>query len=134
MLGNSPTSDSSLTFFLGGYKVGPLILTTLYTECNLALCICKGTGRQNVFYLKNRRWNKLATEVKVELSAGTLLLGEIVKEIKGERQRQVRLYALHIVDAICLGGIDIRQLHITERYCLDYDCISLIGVVFIHIY
>lgn len=68
-----------------------------------------------MFYLRNRRWLKLSGNIKLELSAGTLLLGEIVKEIKGERQRQVWIYALHIVDAICLGGNDIRHLHITER-------------------
>lgn len=89
VLGNSQKSENSLTFFLG-------------------------TGRRNVFYLRNGRWLKLSN-IKLELSAGTLLLGEIVKEIKGERQGQVWIYALHIVDAICLGGNDIRHLHITER-------------------
>lgn len=94
VLGNPQKSENNLTFFLG-------------------------TGRRNVYYLHNRRWcklsDKLSGNVKLELSAGTLLLGEIVKEIKGERQRQVWIYALHIVDAVCLGGIDIRHLHITER-------------------
>ncbi|KAK3921395.1 Cap-specific mRNA (nucleoside-2'-O-)-methyltransferase 1 [Frankliniella fusca] len=90
VLGNPPKSENSLTFFLG-------------------------CGRHKVFYLHNRRWSKLPGTIKLELSAKTLLLGEIVKEIKGERQRQVWIYTLHIVDAICLGGIDIRHLHIEER-------------------
>lgn len=90
VLGNPQKSENNLTFFLG-------------------------CGRHKVFYLQNRRWSKLPGTIKLELSANTLLLGEIVKEIKGERQRQVWIYTLHIVDAVCLGGIDIRHLHITER-------------------
>merc|ERR1740128_82100 len=81
-----------------------------------------GLGRNNVFRWEasRSRWQKV-TE-KIELARDTLVYGELVQELKGEGRSQKRSYALHIIDAIYLGGVDVSQLHLKERHekCRKY--------------
>lgn len=54
-------------------------------------------------------------ERTLEMSADTLIYGEIVTEMIGEARKQITLKALHIIDAIVLGGKDIRHKPLMER-------------------
>lgn len=65
-------------------------------------------------YNDNKTWSAV-TEVIVEMPPNTLVYGEIVSEVDGEGDAQRRIYALHIIDGIILGGIDIRRMPIRNR-------------------
>jgi cap1 methyltransferase len=54
-------------------------------------------------------------ERTLELSAETLIYGEIVKELIGENRSSIASQALHIIDGIILGGKDVRHLPLVER-------------------
>jgi len=58
---------------------------------------------------------KLGDDLQFDLSRGTLLYGEIVKEMRGEGRSQRKVTAFHIVDAIFLGEEDLRQRDLVER-------------------
>ena len=73
-----------------------------------------GLGRKNVYKHTGSRWQKI-TEEKLELSPDTLLYGEMVLELIGDGRSQRKITTLHIIDAICLGGIDISSHHLTIR-------------------
>jgi cap1 methyltransferase len=74
-----------------------------------------GMGRNNVFRweLSKSRWQKVVESI--ELARDTLVYAELVPELRGEGRSQKRSYALHIIDAVCLGGVDVSQLHLKER-------------------
>lgn len=57
-------------------------------------------------------WNPVSG---IEMSADTLIYGEIVKELIGEQRSQILAQSLHIIDGIILGGKDIRHLPLVER-------------------
>lgn len=71
-------------------------------------------GGRDVFYYANGSWKPLQN-VAVEMSANTLIYGEIVKEFVGEWKAQTIVYALHIIDGMILGGVNIRNLALRER-------------------
>lgn len=71
-------------------------------------------GGRDVFYYANAKWQPLENIV-LEISAHTLIYGEIAKEYVGEWKSQTTVYALHIIDGIILGGINIRNLPLCER-------------------
>ncbi|XP_037038234.1 cap-specific mRNA (nucleoside-2'-O-)-methyltransferase 1 [Bradysia coprophila] len=71
-------------------------------------------GGRDVFSYSNGSWKPLQNVV-LEISADTLIYGEIVKESVGEWKSQTIVYALHIIDGMILGGINIRHLPLTER-------------------
>ncbi|CAH1792799.1 unnamed protein product [Owenia fusiformis] len=76
-----------------------------------------GLGRSHIFKwdgLSGMKWRRL-DDVKLELPKDTLLDVEIVQELRGEGKGQRRQIAVHILDAICLYGTDIRNMHFTER-------------------
>jgi len=72
-----------------------------------------GVGHKKVF---SRRHNSWKEEKRIELAADTLILGEIVEELAKEGTSQIRTPTLHIVDAVRLGGVDVRNYVISERY------------------
>lgn len=73
----------------------------------------KGNG--DVYkYTEGKSWVQL-TEIFVEISPRTLFYGEIAKELTGEGGSQTMVYALHIIDGIVLGGIDIRNYPLEKR-------------------
>lgn len=73
-----------------------------------------GLRRSNVFRWDGAKWEKL--QVKLELSPETLVYGELVYELRGVGKPQRRVYTLHIIDAILLGGVDVRAVHLKERH------------------
>ena len=53
-----------------------------------------GLGRSKVYHFSRNKWEKLGDDLQFDLSRGTLLYGEIVKEMRGEgrSQRKVKIY------------------------------------------
>ncbi|XP_046383101.1 cap-specific mRNA (nucleoside-2'-O-)-methyltransferase 1 [Ischnura elegans] len=81
-----------------------------------------GLGQGKVYSMNPKskgkpRWD-LVNELKVELSPGTLILGETLQEHQGEGRSQKRVRALHIIDAFFLGNVDLRKTHLKERHAL----------------
>ncbi|GBM25579.1 Cap-specific mRNA (nucleoside-2'-O-)-methyltransferase 1, partial [Araneus ventricosus] len=70
-----------------------------------------GLGKSNIYQYdpNSSKWLKL--EPVLELPANTLFYGELIQELKGESRAQRRISALHIIDAIFLGGNDVRAFH-----------------------
>lgn len=72
-------------------------------------------GNSDIYkYTEHHTWVPL-TEVFVEITPNTLFYGEIVKELTGEGGAQTMVYAMHIIDGIVLGGIDIRNYKLEKR-------------------
>lgn len=71
-------------------------------------------GGRDVLYYSNGSWKPLQNVV-LEISGETLIYGEIAKESIGEWKSQTIVYALHIIDGMILGGVNIRHLPLTER-------------------
>ncbi|KAJ6633201.1 Cap-specific mRNA (nucleoside-2'-O-)-methyltransferase 1 [Pseudolycoriella hygida] len=71
-------------------------------------------GGRDVFFYANGSWKPLQNVI-VEMSANTLIYGEIAKESIGEWKSQTIVYALHIIDGMVLGGVNIRHLPLGER-------------------
>lgn len=84
-------------------------------------CFIMGLGRSNIYkwdgkpnYLSATRWRKLEN-FNLELPRDTLIEVEIVQELRGEGKGQRKATAVHIIDAVILGGKDVRSLHYHER-------------------
>lgn len=88
-----------------------------------------GSNREATFYLgashkkcfkyetASGKWVQVPpmNECGLELSPDTLVYGEIVPEVIGTFRAQRRINVFHIIDGYILGGINISQLHYTER-------------------
>ncbi|RVE50848.1 hypothetical protein evm_004415 [Chilo suppressalis] len=84
-----------------------------------------GCGGKQVFQLEGSIW-KIAADLKLTLPAKTLIYAEVIKEFKGEGISQRFCKALHIIDAMMLGGVDISYLPLTERIAqCDLFCTAL---------
>ncbi len=53
---------------------------------------------------------------KLELCKETLVYGEFVDEIYGKKPNQLIQKCFHIIDALIVGGVDLRKMHYTSRY------------------
>lgn len=72
-------------------------------------------GNADVYkYTDSHAWAPL-TEIFVDITPNTLFYGEIVKELTGEGGSQTMVYAMHIIDGIVLGGMDIRNFSLEKR-------------------
>lgn len=72
-------------------------------------------GNRDVYkYNDNKTWSPV-TEVFVEMPPNTFVYGEIAKELNGEGGSQTMVYAMHIIDGMILGGIDIRNMPLHKR-------------------
>lgn len=71
-------------------------------------------GGKQVCQLEGDHWKNVAS-LNIKLPANTLLYGEIAREYRGQGKGQHRSKALHIIDALVLGGTDISSLPLTER-------------------
>lgn len=83
-----------------------------------------GLGRGNIYkwngkpnFGSSTRWHKLEN-FQLELPRDTLIEVEIVQELRGEGKGQRRSAAVHIVDAVILGGKDVRSKHYHERMAM----------------
>jgi cap1 methyltransferase len=73
----------------------------------------RGGKDVQVYNAKTGSWT--SSSQRIELPADTLIYAEIVKELQGEGKKQTSIYALHIIDGISLGGIDIRKKSLSDR-------------------
>lgn len=71
-------------------------------------------GRDVVMLQPNGGWTALP-ELHVEMTANTLVYAEVVREMSGEGRSQTVTHALHLIDAIWLGGEDVRNKPLPER-------------------
>ena len=73
-------------------------------------------GRNNVFRwdATSSRWSQVLENI--EMARDTLIYAEMVQELCAEGRSQKTSHSLHIIDAVCLGGIDVSHLHIEERF------------------
>ncbi|XP_075224003.1 cap methyltransferase 1 [Lycorma delicatula] len=89
-------------------------------------CIPVGNHNECHFYIgcKNRvlmlrkngkGWTNLDSKVKLDLSPGTLVYGEIVEEVKGSYRSQTRDKFFHIIDAFQLGKKNIMHRSYATR-------------------
>ena len=77
-----------------------------------------GVGHKKCFRFdrSTKRWTVFQEpNFDLELSPETLLYGEIVSEVRGERRGQITKKVLHIIDGHTLGGERIDHLHYTDR-------------------
>lgn len=76
-----------------------------------------GLGRKHVYQWTGdtkEQWKKPVQET-LELPADTLFYGEVVQEFEGEGRHQKRFNTVHIIDALVLGKVDVRDMHYDER-------------------
>lgn len=71
-------------------------------------------GRDVLQYTSSGTWTQVR-DICIELSPDTLIYGEVTRELTGEHLSQTFLYALHIIDGIMLGGVDIRYMPLKKR-------------------
>ncbi|XP_043285238.1 cap-specific mRNA (nucleoside-2'-O-)-methyltransferase 1-like [Venturia canescens] len=74
-----------------------------------------GMGKSNSYRYDNGTWIRVPN---LHLSPDTLVFAELVTELRGEYTQQRRTSALHILDSYFLGGEDVSQKYIEERYRL----------------
>lgn len=86
-----------------------------------------GLGRTNIFRLdsKTNKWVKV--EVTLELPVDTLLYGELIPELRGEGKAQRKIMALHIIDALFIGGRDVKNLHYEQRMQLVQKLVKAVS-------
>lgn len=70
-------------------------------------------GFNVLYYSETGSWKEIG--IYLEMSPNSLIYGEIVKELTGEGRSQTIVYALHIIDGIVLGGVDIRNFPLKKR-------------------
>lgn len=78
--------------------------------CTLFLCKSRGILWR---YTDHRKWEQVETSFNVQ--PRSIFFGEIVFEYSGKGRTSQSVSALHIMDAICLGGIEIRRRAFHER-------------------
>ncbi|XP_017870136.1 PREDICTED: cap-specific mRNA (nucleoside-2'-O-)-methyltransferase 1 [Drosophila arizonae] len=78
--------------------------------CTLFLCKSRGNLWR---YTDHRKWEQVESTFNIQ--PRTVFFGEIAFEYTGEARTSQSVSALHIMDAICLGGIDIRRRPFLER-------------------
>lgn len=81
---------------------------------NRTFFMSRGRCDVHMFNPNSSSWEPIV-ERTLEMSAETLVYGEIVKELIGEHRSQIMTTSLHIIDGIILGGKDIRSLPLYER-------------------
>ncbi|KAI8436864.1 hypothetical protein MSG28_010316 [Choristoneura fumiferana] len=104
--------DSDLETFKNVYDWHFYFLANGKTSQELKFFI--GCGGKQVHQLEGSGWKSIV-DLHLTLPAKTLLYGEIVKEYRGVGNNQMFSKALHVIDALMLGGTDISHLPLSER-------------------
>lgn len=79
--------------------------------------LSKGNGNVFCYDREKANWTQIK-DYQVVLSPRTVLYGEIVEEISAKGEKQKIVHALHIIDAILLGGQEVRGLPLDKRNIL----------------
>ncbi|XP_013165128.1 PREDICTED: cap-specific mRNA (nucleoside-2'-O-)-methyltransferase 1-like [Papilio xuthus] len=75
-----------------------------------------GCGGKRVFQLDKTGWRNLGDlQTYITLPPKTLFYGELAKEYCGQGLSQHFSKAIHVIDALMLGGIDISHMSLTDR-------------------
>uniref|UniRef100_A0A6A7FUP5 Cap-specific mRNA (nucleoside-2'-O-)-methyltransferase 1 n=2 Tax=Hirondellea gigas TaxID=1518452 RepID=A0A6A7FUP5_9CRUS len=111
------------------------VVTAVPSQQNKSRAFYLGLSGRNVYRSNSlsinsnasSSWERLA--LSVELPPDTLLYAELVDEIRGmsvtppsprdvksDVRNQRRVMALHVIDAICLNGFHVANLHLVERH------------------
>ncbi|CAG9786792.1 unnamed protein product [Diatraea saccharalis] len=116
-------TPSDLNIFKHVYDWHFMFLSSGKNNPDLRIFI--GCGGKHVFQLEGSTW-KIATDLQLRLPAKTLIYAEVIKEYKGEGTTQSFSKALHIIDAMMLGGVDISYMSLTDRIIqCDLFCTAL---------
>ncbi|RWS18523.1 cap-specific mRNA (nucleoside-2'-O-)-methyltransferase 1-like protein, partial [Leptotrombidium deliense] len=86
-----------------------------------------GLGGYNIHYwsgVVGEKWRKI--EMKVQLPPETLVFGEKVQEVRGEGKAQRHTEAFHIIDALFLGGIDVRLKKFDDRISMTNKLVKAV--------
>ncbi|KAK8774512.1 hypothetical protein V5799_010954 [Amblyomma americanum] len=73
-------------------------------------------GRKHVYQwtgIPTDQWKKMSENL--ELPADTLFYGEMVQEFAGEGRQQKRFNTIHIIDALVLGKVSVKDMHYEQR-------------------
>ncbi|XP_077537911.1 cap-specific mRNA (nucleoside-2'-O-)-methyltransferase 1-like isoform X2 [Haemaphysalis longicornis] len=74
------------------------------------------SGRRQIYQwtgISTDQWKKVSENL--ELPADTLFYGEMVQEFEGEGRQQKRFNTIHIIDALVLGKVPVRDMHYEQR-------------------
>lgn len=93
--------------------------------CCFFICTTRG---KLLRYTDMKRWEPV--EYMFEISPKSLFYGELVFEYSGEGRTQTRVCTLHIIDAIMLGGKDVRRMRLSERLAMCSKFVSSINKPF----
>ncbi|XP_068158732.1 cap-specific mRNA (nucleoside-2'-O-)-methyltransferase 1 [Drosophila tropicalis] len=85
---------------------------TNINACTLFLCKSRGSLLR---YTEHKKWELVDVSTSFEVQPRSIFFGQIVYEFYGEGRTIQRVAALHIIDGICLGGIDIRRFPFHKR-------------------
>ncbi|RWS08274.1 cap-specific mRNA (nucleoside-2'-O-)-methyltransferase 1-like protein [Dinothrombium tinctorium] len=86
-----------------------------------------GLGGQVIYFWNgssSSKWTRV--DIKIELPSETLIYGEKVQECRGEGRSQMHSIGLHIIDALFLGGKDVRHLSFTDRIAMSNKLIKAV--------
>lgn len=73
-------------------------------------------GRRQIYQwtgISTDQWKKVSENL--ELPADTLFYGEMVQEFEGEGRQQKRFNTIHIIDALVLGKVQVKDMHYEQR-------------------
>jgi cap1 methyltransferase len=112
VLSTADTLNKTIPSTLDLYFVGVDDISK--TSKNRTFFMSRGRFDVLMYNSGSNLWEPLHNE-QLEMTANTLIYGEIVKELIGENRSQVSAQTLHIIDGIILGGKDIRHLPLPER-------------------
>lgn len=93
--------------------------TGQYIEPDKMATFYMSMGRRKVYRYAKNNWEQI-NDLKIELPPDTLVYAEVISETTKERKSQHKIFALHILDAWILGGEDISQKYLPDRYVYIY--------------
>lgn len=96
-----------------GWHFVPIEATEAGAQNVRAIFMSRGNG-DLLQYTERKTWSPM-DGIRVQLPRDTLVYAEIVRELSGEGKSQIGRKALHIIDAIVLGGEDIRHKPLRQR-------------------
>lgn len=86
------------------------VVVSVFLNYNLFTAV----SGSRVYRLQNHKWIKVKN---LSLVSGTILYGEIVKEVTvDENFHAVEKKCLHVIDAMRLGDVSLADLSYEERY------------------
>ena len=71
--------------------------SSMYNDSQERAGFFLGLGRSKVYFYSRNKWEKLGEELQFDLSRGTLLYGEIVKEMRGEARSQRKVIIIKLL-------------------------------------